>query len=205
MARIGGRNSAMAWFAGIVCGAVVAALTVLALPAIPAGIQFVGDTLRAASSPLTIASPPRTPRPEPSTAAPVCRSFYTEALWAQLTQRVGGDPVQDAAPPATSAAGMVAALAPRVRATCTFTGVNAGRIVTTVSDVDAQSTAVVRSAFEADGFTCASDGGGVRCTIENGGDAEEQVVRDGVWLSTVFTGWRPGHYTDRVAQQLWPG
>lgn len=205
MARIGGRNSAMAWFVGIVCTAVVAALTVLALPAIPAGVRLVGDMLRGAASPLTIAERTGTPRPEPSTSTPICRSFYTEALWGQLTQRVGGDPVQDTSPPATSAADLIDALTPRVRATCTFTGVNAGRIVTTVSDVGVPSTAVVRAAFEAHGFTCAAEGTGVRCTIENGADAEEQVVRDGVWLSTVFTGWRPGHYTDRVAQQLWPG
>lgn len=46
MARVGGRNAAMSWIAGLFCAAVVAALLWLALPMGPMLVQYVGDTLR---------------------------------------------------------------------------------------------------------------------------------------------------------------
>jgi hypothetical protein len=45
-ARVGGRNRVIAWFVGLLCAGVVAALLWLALPAGPALIQMVGDGLR---------------------------------------------------------------------------------------------------------------------------------------------------------------
>lgn len=47
MARVGGRNRAMSWIAGISCAAVIAALIWLAMPMGPVMIEYVGDTLRA--------------------------------------------------------------------------------------------------------------------------------------------------------------
>jgi hypothetical protein len=201
VARIGGRNSAMAWVAGLGCLAVVSTLTVLAAPAIPMAAQLVGDTLRAATSQPEAArteGPPGAP-----TSTPECRALYTEALWSELTQRAGGDPVQDATPPA-SVTSLSTALAPQVRVTCTFTGVNTGRIATTVSEVAPGSTAVAQATLEASGFLCAPYGDGVRCEHEADGTVEEQTVRGGLWIASSFSGWRPSHYTERVAQQVWP-
>lgn len=202
MARIGGRNSAMAWVVGLVCTAVVGALLVLAVPALPVGFQMMGDTLRAGTSAPEAAG---TGAPEaPTTATPECRALYTEALWSELTQRAGGEPVQDASPPVSSAADLSAALAPAVRVTCTFTGVNTGRIVTTVSDVPGDAAGVVKATLETTGFTCAEFGDGVRCERSTEAGVEEQTVRDGIWVATLFAGWRPDRYLERVALQLWP-
>lgn len=46
MARVGGRNLGMSWFAGIVCAGVIGALVWLSLPMIPVLAQFAGDALR---------------------------------------------------------------------------------------------------------------------------------------------------------------
>ncbi|WP_396657767.1 hypothetical protein [Microbacterium oxydans] len=48
MARVGGRNLGMSWFAGIVCVGVIGALVWLSLPMVPVLAQFAGDTLRTA-------------------------------------------------------------------------------------------------------------------------------------------------------------
>jgi len=47
MARVGGRNTALAWIAGLFCVGVIGGLFVLAAPFGPHLVQFVGDTLRA--------------------------------------------------------------------------------------------------------------------------------------------------------------
>ncbi|CAD5141117.1 MULTISPECIES: hypothetical protein [Microbacterium] len=46
MARVGGRNLGMSWFAGIVCAGIVAGLVWLSLPMVPILAQFAGDALR---------------------------------------------------------------------------------------------------------------------------------------------------------------
>lgn len=202
MARIGGRNSAMAWVVGLGCAAVVATLTALAVPALPMGMQIVGDTLRAATS------APEAAGTEPpdltTTSTPECRALYTEALWSDLTTRAGGDPVQDAAAPPTTVGSLTTALAPQVRVSCTFTGTNTGRIATTESEVSPGAAAIARATLETAGFICAPYGDGIRCEHDVEGGVEEHTVRDGIWLATSFSGWRPDHYTDRIAQQVWP-
>lgn len=203
MARIGGRNSFMAWVVGLGSAAVVAALVALAMPAIPAGIQMVGDTLRSSTS-APIAQG-ETAVVEPTSSTPLCQGLYTDALWAQLTQRAGGAPVQDTSAPRVSAATLVSSLAPEVTVSCTFTGINTGSIVTTVAKVDAGAAGVARSTLEAAGYECGDYGDGVRCRITTAEGVEDQVVRDGTWLASVFSGWHPDRYTERVALQLWPG
>jgi hypothetical protein len=203
VARIGGRNSALAWVVGLGCVAVVGGLLVLAIPAVPTGIQMMGDTLRAGTSAPEAAGPGALTAPV--TTTPECRALYTEALWSELTQRAGGDPVQDATPPVSSAPSLVSALAPEVRVTCAFTGTNTGHIVTTVSGVSKGAAAVARATLETNGFACTDFGGsGVRCERTTADGIEEHAVRDGVWVSTLFTGWRPDRYLDRIALQLWP-
>jgi hypothetical protein len=202
VARIGGRSSAVAWVVGLGCAAVVGTLAVLAAPALPMGLQLVGDTLRTATS------APEAAGTEPpdltTTSTPECRALYTEALWSNLTTRAGGDPVQDTAAPPTSVTALTTALTPQVRVSCTFTGTNTGRIATTESEVAAGATAIAGASLEAAGFTCSAFGDGIRCEHVVEGGIEEHTVRDGIWLATVFSGWRPDHYTDRVAQQVWP-
>ncbi len=201
MARIGGRNSFVAWLAGLGCAAVLGTLVVLVAPAIPAAVTLVGDTLRGTEAvPAFVPSPAAT---ADDTSTPECRALYTEALWSELTQRVGGDPQQSSDAPSTTAVGLADALAPSVRVTCVFTGTNAGRIVTTVSEVADDAATIARTALVADGFSCAASGGGVDCSRTIDGVVEEDVVRDGLWVTTIFDGWQPDSYTARMAQQLW--
>ncbi|MDQ1205635.1 hypothetical protein [Microbacterium sp. SORGH_AS_0862] len=202
MARIGGRNSFMAWVVGLGSAAVVAALVVLALPAIPAGIQMVGDTLRSSTS--APVAQGEAAAPQATSSTPLCQGLYTEALWAELTQRAGGVPVQDTSAPRVSATTLVASLAPEVTVSCTFTGINTGSLVTTVAKVDAGAARLARSTLETAGYECGDFGDGVRCRLTTAEGAEDQVIRDGVWLASEFTGWHPDRYTERVALQLWP-
>ncbi|MBP3976239.1 hypothetical protein [Microbacterium sp. BLY] len=46
MARVGGRNLGVSWFAGIVCVGIVGALVWLSLPMLPVLAHFAGDALR---------------------------------------------------------------------------------------------------------------------------------------------------------------
>lgn len=48
MARVGGRNLALSWVAGVVCAGVVAALFWFAMPMGPVLAEFFGGALRAA-------------------------------------------------------------------------------------------------------------------------------------------------------------
>ena len=45
MARIGGRNTGIAWFAGIVCAAVIAGLVYLAAPMGPVMVNYFAGLL----------------------------------------------------------------------------------------------------------------------------------------------------------------
>lgn len=203
MARIGGRSSAAAWFAGVLCTGVIAGLLVLAAPAVPAGVAIAGDILRSASGADPEDAPLAATAPPVATAVPACRGLYPEQMWLELTQRTGGDPVQSAEPP-PAPAGLTAALAPAVRATCVFQGVNTGRIATTVADVGPAAPGIARAALEASGFRCDAFGDGVRCVRDSGGTASEHVIRAGMWLATDFSQWHPDRYTERVASVLWP-
>jgi hypothetical protein len=46
MARVGGRNLAISWIAGLLCTGVIAGLVWFALPIMPVMAEFVGDGLR---------------------------------------------------------------------------------------------------------------------------------------------------------------
>ncbi|MBW8764144.1 MAG: hypothetical protein JF592_16460 [Microbacterium sp.] len=46
MARVGGRNLAISWIAGMLCAGVIVGLVWLALPIVPAMAQFVGEGMR---------------------------------------------------------------------------------------------------------------------------------------------------------------
>lgn len=198
MARIGGRNSILAWVVGLGCTAVLVVLVVMAAPAIPGAVHLVGDTLRMANAPRE--SP--TPQEDVLDMSTLeCRDLYSEPLWSELTQRAGGEPTAQA--PEGSAPSLVTALAPDVRATCVFTGTSTGSIVTIVSEVADGAAGVARSALEAEGFACADDGDGVRCTRDAAEVTEEHAVRAHVWVANVFTGWQPARYIERMTPRLW--
>ncbi len=201
MARIGGRSSAAAWFGGVLCAGVIAGLVVLAAPAIPAGVAIAGDILRSGSDTGSEDAPGAVAAPPIATTAPACRALYPEQMWLELTQRAGGDPAQSTEPP-PAPAGLTAALAPEVRVTCVFQGVNAGRIATTVAAVGPEAPGVARAALEASGYQCDAFGEGVRCILDADGLVHEHVIRSGVWLATEFSQWKPDRYTDRVAASL---
>lgn len=46
MARVGGRNLAISWIAGLMCAGIVAGLVWFALPIVPTMAQFVGEGMR---------------------------------------------------------------------------------------------------------------------------------------------------------------
>jgi len=48
MARVAGRNVAIAWIAGLLCAGVVLALVWFSMPIVPVMASFVGDALRSA-------------------------------------------------------------------------------------------------------------------------------------------------------------
>ncbi|MNP81695.1 hypothetical protein D3C76_1801300 [compost metagenome] len=46
MAKVGGRNLAISWIAGLLCTGVIAVLVWFAIPIVPSMASFVGDSLR---------------------------------------------------------------------------------------------------------------------------------------------------------------
>lgn len=204
MARTAGRSNWVAWPAGVLCLAVVVSLAWLSWPMIPSVVQWVGDSLRASTSPPAAqADGPASVNAGSDVAA--CRALYTSALWSELTARSGRDPVEDASAPPISTAGVVAALAPDVRETCTWTAATTGSIVTTLADVDSGAATIAQAALSSQGFSCTASGEVLRCIREVGDTAEDVIVRDGVWLSSRLDGWHPNLYTERIIEQVWPG
>ena len=163
MARIGGRSLWLAWPVGVLCAGVVGALVWLALPAVPGTVNWIGDTLRAATSaPVAAApSPVETAALDPD-ADLDCRTLYPDRLWAELTW--GSDVLldQDRTPPATSITALVDALQPVVRVTCSWRSAD-GQIVTTLSRVAADASTIADAALRGQGFDCETfgDRGGV--------------------------------------------
>ncbi|GAA2946205.1 hypothetical protein GCM10010458_34610 [Microbacterium luteolum] len=48
MARVGGRNLAMSWVAGVICAGIIGALVWFSIPILPVLAEFAGDALRSA-------------------------------------------------------------------------------------------------------------------------------------------------------------
>lgn len=202
MARIGGRNVWLAVPAGIICAGIVGTLLVLAAPLVPAAAQWVGDSAYNATHMVR-------PTAEPGTAARFatdlggdCRSLYPDSLWSELTWTPRVLLSQTYDPPATTETGLVAALAPTVRLTCTWRAQGDVSISTTVAEVRQGAAAVAQAALTADGFACETDAG-LECTRTQGDVVEEHVVRDGLWISTVQTGWHPKDYSTRIVSRVW--
>jgi hypothetical protein len=200
MGMIGGRNGWIAWPAGLLCAGVVGGLVWLAAPAAPSAVLFVGNTLRNAAPTWN------EPRPLP-TEVPLtedCRSLYPGLLWLALGWNPEVVLAQSTALPATSAVAVRDALQPKVRMTCSWRNSAGGSVSTTLATVDAAASGVAQPALAAAGFACTASGDGVRCTKTTGTTIEDEIVRDGMWLSTTETGWHPPGYSDQLAARLWP-
>jgi hypothetical protein len=203
MARIGGRNLWLAWPVGLVCAGVVGALVWLAVPGVPATIAFVGDTLRAATStPQAAAAGPVSEVALDGSAELDCRDVYPSQLWGELAWTPDSLLSQTRAAPPTSVTALVDALQPTVRVTCAWRS-HLGTIVTSVSAVGADASPVAEAALAGQGFACSPYGSGVSCRRSSAGVVEEQVIRDGVWVSSVETSWRPPQYGARLAAFIW--
>ncbi|MFH8252179.1 hypothetical protein ACH3VR_17570 [Microbacterium sp. B2969] len=203
MARIGGRNLWLAWPAGLVCAGVVAALVYLAVPAVPGTVQFVGDTLRAATStPVAAASEPVQEVALGGTAEIDCRDLYPGSLWSELAWSPNVLLTQNRSLPPTAVTALVDALQPDVRVTCVWKGPQ-GTVVSSLSRVGPDAATVADPALRGQGFSCEAYGSGTTCRRTSAGVREEHTVRDGLWLASVETTWMPEDYGARLAAFVW--
>ena len=203
MARTGGRNSWIAWPAGLLCAAVVGTLAWLAQPMLPVSVAWVGDMLRAASTPPKVA--PVTESVATLAIAPGdidCRALYPDGLWAELTWTPNVLLSQDTAPPATQITSLTDALAPSVRLSCHWRA-DGGTIVSTLAGVAADAGPIADASLRGQGFTCVSDADSVVCTRTSGDVVEEQTIRGGLWLSSVERAWHPDAYGERLSAHVW--
>lgn len=197
MARTGGRSTWIAVPVTLVCFAIVGMLVWLALPMMPVAGAWVGDSLRGASERANRA-------PAPPAARVIdfdtldCRGIYPDALWAELTWTAGVVLRQDRTAPATAATTVTEALAPQVRVTCRWSRRQPGTIVTTLASVDPGVTPVAEAALASQGFRCARTETALNCDRDRGRVREEHTLRDGLWLSSVETRWRPERYGARL-------
>jgi hypothetical protein len=203
MARIGGRSNWLAVPAGMICAGVVAALIWLALPMVPTTVQWVGDTLRAATAPRAAPIAEETPAQLAAAGTIDCRTLYPDALWSELTWKGGVLLSQSTAPPATSVTSLTDALTPDTRVTCSWRLEGGGGIVTTLAVVGRDAATIADAALRGQGFTCSAAAGVLACVRSRGHIVEDQRFRDGLWLSSVETMWQPEDYASRVAAQVW--
>ncbi|HWM16847.1 MAG TPA: hypothetical protein VNP97_09680 [Microbacterium sp.] len=204
MARTGGRNSWIAWPVGLICAAVVATLAWLAQPMVPVSIVWMGDMLRAATSPPIAAA---VPQPLSTVAiAPGdidCRTLYPDSLWAELTWTPNVLLSQDFAPPATAVTTLTDALAPSVRISCHWQTDGGRAIVSTLAGVGTDAAPIAEASLRGQGFTCGVNGDAVQCTRTTGDMVEEHTLSAGLWLSSVETAWHPDAYGSRLAAHVW--
>lgn len=202
MARVSGRSLWIAWPIGAICAGVVGALVWLAAPGVPGAIDFVGTTLRGATSaPVAEGADAAATPADPMSD---CRGLYPDRLWAELTWTPEVLLSQNTAPP-ESGSTLAAALAPTVRLTCTWRVDDARRVSTTVASVAGGSGPVAQAALSAEGFACALEEAAVHCERTQGAVVEVHDLRGDVWLSSVLTGWAPERYAEQVAAQVFAG
>jgi hypothetical protein len=199
MARIGGRSAWLAWPAGLLCAAVVAALLVLAAPGVPRAVSFIGDTLRAATT-AAGAHAMASPSPDDDLPASDCRSLYTQPMWATLVWSPNALLSQvRTAPLSTPEA--VAAGAPSVVVTCHWRGMAGAFISTTVSTLGADASSAVQAALSAQGFACRVDAETTHCERTTGDTREVHDLRGDRWVSSTLAGWTPDGYAEVVASR----
>lgn len=197
MARVGGRSLWLAWPIGMVCAAVVAALVWLAAPGVPGAIDFIGSTLRGASSAAAAEEEPQ----RDAGRGTDCRDVYPDALWAELVWTPDVLLSQNTARPAATPS-LVTALAPQVRLSCTWRAGDGRSASTTIADVASDAAVVAQTVLTSEGFTCAGQDDGVHCERTGADITEIHDLRNGVWVSTVLTGWVLPGYAAQVASRV---
>lgn len=204
MARTGGRNSWIAWPAGLLCAAVVAALAWLAQPMLPVSVAWMGDMLRATTTP-PLAAPAgeslATLATQPGDID--CRALYPDSLWAELTWTPEVLLSQGDSAPATAVTALNDALAPTVRITCHWRTEGGRSISSTLAVVAGDAGMIADAALRGQGFACATDAAAVVCARTVGDVVEEHTIRGGLWLSSVETAWHPDAYGTRLATHVW--
>ena len=204
LARIGGRNSWIAWPAGLLCAAVVAALAWIAQPMLPVSVAWMGDMLRASTTP-----PVQVPAPESVATLATepgdidCRALYPDSLWAELTWTPSVLLSQGNSAPATAVTELVDALVPSVRITCTWRADGGRAITSTLAQVAADAGSIADASLRGQGFACGSDADAVVCARTSGDVLEEHTFRGGLWLSSVESAWHPDEYAARLAAHVW--
>lgn len=195
MARVGGRSAWIAWPAGVVCAAIVAALLVLAAPGVPGAVTFVGDTLRTGST-----TPPYTDAPRVPGPAETCRDLYTQPMWSALVWSPEAL-LNQRRTAALSTPEAVGAAAATPVVTCHWRGDGGRWLETSVAIVSAQGAAAVTATLSEQGFACDTAGDTVHCQREAGGVVEVHDLRGDRWVSSTFSGWMPDGYAGVVASR----
>lgn len=204
MSRIGGRNAWIAWPAALLCAAVVAALAWLALPMLPVSIAWMGDTLRASTTPPVTVAPAATVATLATQPGDIdCRALYPDSLWAELTWTPNVLLAQGGSPPATAVTALTDALAPTVRITCTWRADGGRTITSTLAVVAGDAGGIADVALRSEGFACTTDAEAVTCARSSGSVVEEHTIRGGLWLSSVGSAWHPEDYGARLAAHVW--
>lgn len=190
VSRIGGRNVVFAWIVGGVCAVVVGALAILTLPLVTTGLGLVGGGGGAGAGTTETAEGPTQ-----------CRDLYSDPLWASLQYAPGSELVGSDDPPVSTASDLVAALAPEVRFTCTWTS-STGSISTTVADVGTDAGSIAASALPALGFSCSENGERTLCSRTDAELIETIEAGGGHWVSTSQQSWHPERYASRVGDPV---
>jgi len=203
VARTGGRNSWIAWPAGLLCAAVVVALAWLAHPLLPVAVTWAGDMLRASTSEPVAAPVTESVATRAVAAGDIdCRALYSDRLWAELTWTPTVLLSQSAAAPATSVTALTDALAPAVRVSCLWRTDDGRTIASTLANVGGEAADIAEASLRGQGFACSADAALV-CARTSGDVVEEHTLRDGLWLSSVETAWHPDAYGARLAAHVW--
>ncbi|MEH3088982.1 MAG: hypothetical protein PGN24_05020 [Microbacterium arborescens] len=190
MSRIGGRNVVFAWIVGGICAVVVGALAILTLPLVTTGLGLAGGNGGAGRGETETVDGPTQ-----------CRDLYSDPLWASLQYAPGSELASSDDAPVSTASDLVAALAPTVRFTCTWTS-TAGSISTTVADVGTDAGSIAASALPAVGFSCSENGERTLCSRSEGELIETIEAGGGHWVSTSQDGWHPERYASRVGDPV---
>lgn len=219
MAKIGGRNTAFAWFVGVVSLAVVAGLVWLAAPMTPVVLAWTGGVVDGALNPppaaessgpaasptATVIAPPVPQGDDEGGAPTTCGDLYPRALWDQLKAAKGTSLNESIEYPPSSVAGLPEALGAQVTLGCAWTD-GAGTATVTVAEVSASAVETAQNVLPATGFECTSLEDGVRCELPAGDTsaAESHVLRGGRWLAIVRT--FPGPPFDQASTEarVWP-
>lgn len=202
MARVGGRNASFAWVVGIGCAAVLGVLAMLALPLLPASLDWIGAVGKPAADSAAAADGGPTPSAEASGPPAECAGLYDQSLWAELRFTDDAVLTPSTEAPTSSADAFVAALQPAVTLTCSWHSAK-GTISTTLATVPSDAGAIAAAALPGVGFTCEERDTRTRCTRTDGEVAETIEAGGGLWLSTSEDGWHPDGYITRTASRVW--